>query len=137
MARKTRKQEIAEFFKKCDLYMPPAIPAREAIHYYVHKGNSFGGMTSAERIVFLRRFAACWNGRLVRHRMDADNPSLHRIRYVLPKTEHEIWKARINRAQSKLDDLGEVSLFKACVRDVRTGRSQVIFLDMLVEVWPS
>jgi len=141
MPVKTRKQEVWEFFEKTGLFMPPTRAAQEGIYCYVNStyGNGLDNFSSEERVALLKEADAKYRGRLVRKRVvfedgfriERDGP-IFRVRYLLPKTAGEVWKQFFDRGSGALEDLGEVSHFKACVTgSAWRGPTRIIFLDML------
>ena len=133
MPVKTRKQEVWEFFEKTGLFMPPTRAAQEGIYCYVNStyGNGLDNFSSEERVALLKEADAKYRGGLARKKMEPDGP-VFRVRYILPKTEGDVRKQFFDRSNGALEDLGEVSHFKACVTgSAWHGPARIIFLDML------
>ena len=138
MGEKTRQQETRDFLASYSLFMPSNPVAREAIRSFIHSGNKYrlGGATPSDRAAALRTATEELRGRLVTHRKPVGEHGLLRVLYVLPKTEREIEKQLIDRANDRHGVLEKrpIHPFKVCVEGGFTSKSRVIPLDMLVLV---
>ena len=136
MKRKSRKQELAEFFEACSLFMPPNKDAQEGIRFHILYGNKYnlGGATPEERLASLKEVNEAFKGKRVVHERACEGTPVLLVSHVLPKTETEIVLQLRARAGDKkgLLETKPINPYKVCVTDVLGNGGRIVPLDMLV-----